>query len=395
MSNSFSFNLIRGEHGYNYYDIPKGTIMYRGDTNSYPSFQVPNGPAFFSTEPKFVKHYGLVFTFEATAPLKLIALDNKGDYLTFYTNAPADIRKILDMNYGRTSGLRDTVYVQDYKLVNYLCGLGFDGYANDRMDVTFDSVVDLYEGEEEDEDRKFHPEMAICDTTKLKFVDPRKDMAKYTQREIDKALLKKQESKQKRALDEQRKQKTRKRNPQYDERDATESNAVAPFPAHTGLFHANNFNSPPSSPAASRNRPNIFSLINEGNTTSESNASDSSVASTPPRAMSFDLSSMDTPPNTPPKRQKQAYNGGKRKTKNRTKRKKRGGGILNSIVNVKNLKFRKELEDRLRTKCNDGDWLNKKRKAYGFIGGSAKHRNKKITRKHRKSNKKKRTNKRK
>ena len=405
MSKAFSFKLIKGTNGYDYYEIPKGTLLYRGDTNLYPRFQVPDGPAFFSTAPMFVKHYGLLFTFETTMPLKLLALDTKVDYSLFYENAPADVRKILDRNYGRTSGQRETVYDQDYKLVNYLCSIGFDGYANDRMDVTFDSVVDMYDGEEEEEDRKFHPEMAICDTTKIKFVEPKKDMSRYTQSEIDRALLKKQADKQKRELDEQRKQKTRKRNPRYDEREqptGTSIDAFEPVPSSSGLFQANNYNSPPSSPT-SQNTPSIFSLLDEeGATTSDSAGSDVSAPSTPPRAMSFASTSFNSPSNTPPKRQKQTYYGGKRKTKNKrrhkikkhTTRKKVGGGILGSMVTLKNMKLRKELEDRLRTKCNDGEWLDKKRKAYGFVGGSAKHRNKKTIRKHRKSNKKKRTYKR-
>ena len=318
MNNTFSFNLLRDENGYAYYDIPEGTILYRGDTNLYPNFQAPNGPAFFSTMPKFVKHYGLMFTFETTAPLKLIALDTKGDYATFYTNAPANIREILDRNYGRTSGQRDSVYDQDYKLVNYLCGLGFDGYANDRMEVTFDSVVDMYEGEEEEENRKFHPEMAICDTTKLRFVDPAIDMARYTQSEIDRALRKKQEDKQKRELDEQRKKKSHKRNPRYHDRESMDVNVGVPFMINSGLVHTNNHISPMSSPT-----PKKTLFDDEGSTTSDSAGSDVSAPSTPPRALSFESILANSMSSTPPKRQKTTYNGGKRTRKGHMSKKRK------------------------------------------------------------------------
>lgn len=62
-----------------------------------------------------------------------------------------------------------------------------------------------------------------------------------------------------------------------------------------------------------------------------------------------------------------------RKRKHKT-RKKVGGGLFSSVATLKNMKLRKELEDRLRTKCKDGDWVDKKRKAYGFIGGRGKRR---------------------
>ena len=196
--NSFPFSLKDGEINgvsYKYYEIPthtsdgSSTILYRGDTDLYPSYQKPEAPAFFSTEPKFVKHYGLVFRFKPVQPLKLLALDNASNYSEFYDSLKNDkidgpaIQRILRDNYGYDTGLRFSEYIQDYQLVNYLCKIGMDGYAISRMVIhnRIDAVVDEYEGEEHMENRKFHPEMAICDVNKIEYVNSKQDISAYTE----------------------------------------------------------------------------------------------------------------------------------------------------------------------------------------------------------------------
>lgn len=224
--NYFPFSLKDGEINgipYKYYEIPthtsdgSDTILYRGDTDLYPNYQKPTAPAFFSTEPKFVKHYGIVFRFRPIQTLKLLALDNASNYSEFYDSLENDhdegsaMQRILRENYGYNTGLRFTEYKKDYKLVNYLCNMGMDGYAISRMEIPnrIDAVVDEYEGEEDMVNRKFHPEMAICDVNKIEYINPQEDISAYTEQQINSAKDKKFQDKQKYAFEENRKNKRR------------------------------------------------------------------------------------------------------------------------------------------------------------------------------------------
>jgi len=225
--NSFPFSIKDGEINgvsYKYYEIPthtpdgRSTILYRGDTDLYPSYQKPVAPAFFSTEPKFVKHYGLVFRFKPVQTLKLLALDNASNYSEFYDSLKNDsdkgpaMQRILRDNYGYETGSRFSEYIEDYKLVNYLCGIGMDGYAINRMEIPsdkIDAVVDEYEGEEYEKNRKFHPEMAICDVNKIEYVNPQEDISAYTEQQIEDAKEKRFLDKEKYSFEANRKNKNR------------------------------------------------------------------------------------------------------------------------------------------------------------------------------------------
>ena len=221
--NYFPFSLKDGEINgipYKYYEIPthtidgSTTILYRGDTDLYPDYQKPTAPAFFSTEPKFVKHYGIVFRFRPIQTLKLLALDNSSNYSEFYDSLENDhdegsaMQRILRENYGYNTGSRFSEYKKDYKLVNYLCEIDMDGYAINRMDISKFAAVDEYEGEEHDENRKFHPEMAICDVNKIEYVDPQKDIAAYAEKQIEYAKEKKRYQINKYGLEDERKNKS-------------------------------------------------------------------------------------------------------------------------------------------------------------------------------------------
>ena len=388
MSNSFSFEIIEGENGYKYYFVPQGTILYRGDTTLYPNFQLPNSPAFFSTDARFVKHYGLVFRFKTKRPLKLLVLDKKADYSLFYNSSPPNIQRILKNNYGYISGLRETEFVKDHELVTYICSLGLDGYANNRMGITEDSIHDDYEGDDDNLAPQFHPEMALCNTNNVEFVDPQGDMKKYTAEQIETAVLKKKADIMKRDLDNKRKKSRRRpieddtsnEGSSGDERSSsgrglfgspTRNDSISIFSSPSGTQQQSrsisignqseiqpipfglNLDSPPSSPSR------VSSLTSFPSSSSDSDSGNHTPVGTPLRGNIF-----DSPMNSPTKRSRSNY-GGKRKTKNKRQRK------------IKNTR------------------KQKKRKLYGFISGSTKRHNKKTIRKHRKNSKKKHTNKRK
>ena len=424
MSNSFSFEIIDEENGYKYYLVPQGTILYRGDTTLYPNFHLPNSPAFFSTDARFVKHYGLVFRFQTKRPLKLLVLDKKADYSLFYNSSPPNIQRILKNNYGYISGLRETEFVKDHELVTYICSLGLDGYANNRMGITEDSIHDDYEGDDDNAAPQFHPEMALCNTNNVEFVNPQGDMNRYTAEQIEMAVLKKKADVLKREYDNKR-MKNRRRPIDDDTSNEGSSNDES-RPSERGLFGSTTRNdSIPivSSPVGTQQRTRSIPIRNQSEiqpipfglnldsplsspsrvsslTSFPSSSSDSDSGNHTPVGSPLRGNIFDSSMNTPTKRSRSNY-GGKRKTKNKhqrkikntRKQKKKGGGILDSLVTIKNIRFRKELEDRLRKKCKDGDWLDKKRKAYGFVGGSTKRRNKKTIRTYRKGNKRKHTNK--
>jgi len=343
MSNSFSFDIITGENGYKYYLVPETTILYRGDTTLYPNFQLPNSPAFFSTDARFVKKYGLVFTFKPIKPLKLLVLDNHADYSLFYNSSPSDVQRILKNNYGYGTGLRETDFKKDHELVKHICRLGLDGYANNRMRITMDSIHDFYEGDDDDTEAEFHPEMAICNTNNLELIG----MEKYTEKQIETAVLKKKQDILKWEMDDKR----RKNRRRYQEQENTSSDEDtgrglglfgSPGKMEGPMFSPQlSFDSSFSSPSRVSS---LTSFSTSHNTSGSDNSENTTPVGSPPTGNLF-----DSPVTTPIKRSRPNY-GGKRKTKNIRKQKKKGRG--------------------------------------------SKRRNKKTKRKHRKNNKKKRTNKR-
>lgn len=309
MERTLNFDIVTDNQGYSYYSIPENTILYRGDTTLYPDFQLPKTPAFFSTDPKFVKHYGILFRFITTAPMKLLILDNHADYTNFYNNAPKDIQTILRRNYGHTSGLRDSAYVSDFKVVNYLCNLGMDGYANDRMNVDPFAVVDAYEGEEDMENRLFHPEMALCSLSKVRFVNPSEDVENYLRiygkHALQKAVTKKNEDIQK-----------------WSEKNKREDSRRGNFRNSNSMgvpFNNSLFDSP-------QQKKDIFAESDDDNTTDENesetpsetnssigintlpsitssdNMSDQSLYNSPPSSPSSSLASTPSTPGSPPRR---------------------------------------------------------------------------------------------
>jgi hypothetical protein len=147
---------------YSYYIIPKGTLLYRGDTPAYiyeysknNTITFMNTPYFFGTSEKDVSSYGIIFEFETTREYNLLALDDKQNRTKLYKESNEKIRKILEQNYGYKNGIRYSVATADKELTDYLCNvLHMDGYANSEMET---------------DTGYFHPELMICDTTHIKF----------------------------------------------------------------------------------------------------------------------------------------------------------------------------------------------------------------------------------
>jgi hypothetical protein len=146
-----------------YYELPKGFVLYRGDSNPKNKGKMVFGPK--DTERFFGFHkettegeYGVTFEFESLQPLKLLALDknNTDAFLRLVksrTDKGFDYNKLLDIlnkNYGYLTGTRDSVSKKDNHLSRFIRIKlpEFDGYACDKMDKQEGGI--------------FHAEAMIC-----------------------------------------------------------------------------------------------------------------------------------------------------------------------------------------------------------------------------------------
>lgn len=120
--------------GINMYIIPVGTTLYRGDSNftdiTHPEL-LEGDYKFFTPDAEYADKYGIVFEFKTKNELQLVAMDDISEQ--FFTNAPAEIQDILEDNYGYSSHKRDSVEEKDYKVSQYICEQGYQGYAANTM----------------------------------------------------------------------------------------------------------------------------------------------------------------------------------------------------------------------------------------------------------------------
>jgi hypothetical protein len=157
---------IRDENGFISYSLPAGSTIYRGDMMIYDKIRrgepvrFDNNFVFFSVSPEIVEEYGVVLEFRTTRDYVLLALDNHETLGNLYNNAPPNIQTILERNYGYSvssnSMLRYSVSKNDKQLSQYLCNLGYDGYATNTMST--------------DEGGQFHKELMICRPESIEFV---------------------------------------------------------------------------------------------------------------------------------------------------------------------------------------------------------------------------------
>ena len=107
----------RGINGINMYIIPKGTTLYRGDSNftdaTHPDL-LKGDFKFFTPDAEYADKYGIVFEFRTNKELQLVALDDISK--DFFTSAPGEIQDILEDNYGYRTHKRDSVEEKDYKI---------------------------------------------------------------------------------------------------------------------------------------------------------------------------------------------------------------------------------------------------------------------------------------
>ena len=125
-----------------YYLIPKGTTLYRADSeNTGKTIKLRDQITFFGFDQENVEdNYGITYEFKTKKHLKLLAIDknNSKEFLDIIKKSnkhDVEIITILNKNYGYTTGFRDSDAKKDNILSEFICKHfpDYDGYACDEM----------------------------------------------------------------------------------------------------------------------------------------------------------------------------------------------------------------------------------------------------------------------
>jgi len=152
------------------YELKPGTLLYKGDTRKYldqfvkgisVSFDADQGPVFFAFSPEVAKTYGVALKFEVREPFFVIDLNDMNVVQNLYNMAEPYIQAIMTRNYGYIPGAtelgnRVSDPGADRAFSQFLCEKNLHGYALERASTDFQGT--------------FHPEIMICDTSKLTFL---------------------------------------------------------------------------------------------------------------------------------------------------------------------------------------------------------------------------------
>jgi hypothetical protein len=153
---------IKQKGGIEYYSLPEGTILYRGDSTPQEddNLKLDNRITFFGFDQGNVEdNYGVAYEFRTNKDLKLIALDKNREtnFLDIVKDKCKDndeynkIKQILDRNYGYRNGIRDSVSDKDKTISEFICKKfpEYHGYACEQMETEFGGT--------------FHSESMICE----------------------------------------------------------------------------------------------------------------------------------------------------------------------------------------------------------------------------------------
>ena len=147
--------------GYDFYYIPKNTLMYRGNNLQYFDIVGLNPYyEYFTDSLQIANVYGLVKLYSLKKDIFLYSLDVQSNIDNLKQIADINTRKAISESYVCTQGkiLRNSKYDNDEKIVKLICSIGLNGYANERMLVSQGNF--------------FHQEITICDPDKyVEFVE--------------------------------------------------------------------------------------------------------------------------------------------------------------------------------------------------------------------------------
>ena len=240
------------EGGINYYIIPSNFYLFKGTTSTDNLKLAPGTLSFFGVsveEPEYIEDYeelyGIIFQYKTNREYKLLALDDERTMTKIYEEAPGNIKRILEKNYGyNPTGFRDSDGATDGILSQYLCGKGFQGYATNYM-KTFAGG-------------QLHPEFMICDVDGIELVkritdDPRRIGAILEKGSLEKAARRVKEERE--AL--KRRRRNNIRNDDNSDDMYSESQSQSRFSMRKP-FSSQLFSSPPSSPSRQTNSSQLF-----------------------------------------------------------------------------------------------------------------------------------------
>jgi hypothetical protein len=160
-----AFDNIPGYTSLKSYILEPGTKIYKGDNQKFfdqylllpkNTVTLTRGPAFFAITPEVAETYGVAFEFEIKERLFILNLDDKDTVGKLRENAPEDIKHIIEHNYGFGSNKRNSEHAADRAFSQYLCEKGLNGYVLEHAKTDLGGT--------------FHPEIMLCDMSKLKFV---------------------------------------------------------------------------------------------------------------------------------------------------------------------------------------------------------------------------------
>jgi hypothetical protein len=127
--------------------------LFRGDSSVKlrANYQLQDSITFFGLDKENVEHnYGITFEFVVQKPMTLIAIDQNIGNPAFLQRLNEKMKRILDVNYGYTSGLRNSTPRSDMKLSEFIRDnlSEYDGYGCDQTRT--------------DSGGTFHSEIMVC-----------------------------------------------------------------------------------------------------------------------------------------------------------------------------------------------------------------------------------------
>jgi hypothetical protein len=147
------------------YVLPAGTQLFKSYRDKLTNWSQDKvfpvyGPAFFGFNEETSRVYGYTFSYRTTRTYTLLALDSIKTIKYLRLMADDRIRNILKTNYGfkpeylnekgpYPTQIRNSVGETDYEFVQFLCRIGFQGYAINFMAEPIHGSM-------------FHPECVIC-----------------------------------------------------------------------------------------------------------------------------------------------------------------------------------------------------------------------------------------
>jgi hypothetical protein len=144
---------ISDEQGNPVYILTYGNFLYRGDENRALPLEYLNDIKWFGLDLKNVLEYGYPSQYKLNTNLKLLAIDEINVEHRFFTGLREDMKHKFEI-FIRTNnnGIRERVSVpqNDYDLCEYICRLGYDGYAMKEMKSDshfYDDVNDMFHAE--------------------------------------------------------------------------------------------------------------------------------------------------------------------------------------------------------------------------------------------------------